>query len=172
MHAQPAAGACRLSVNLLKPHAQLAGIHAGHEAKPPALGLGVCAPFLHGFVERIEGGIKFVKGAFEKLVGDKEARLYILALDGISGLSGQYDYLADNVGSRKVVAIGLCVILVKILHLKARWIILGAIAVAVSAFLANVFIPDAKLAPLVPMIVSVAVLAIVLLCDKNNEFFI
>lgn len=66
-------------------------------------------------------------------------------------------------------AIGLCVILVKILHLKARWIILGAIAVAVSAFLANVFIPDAKLAPLVPMVVSVAVLAIVLLYDKNDD---
>lgn len=65
-------------------------------------------------------------------------------------------------------AIGLCVILVKILHLKARWIILGAIAVAVSAFLANVFIP-AKLAPLVPMVVSVAVLAVILLCGKNDD---
>ncbi len=66
-------------------------------------------------------------------------------------------------------AIGLCVILVKILHLKARWIILGAVAVAVSAFAANVFIPDVKLAPLVPMVVSVATLAIILLCDKNND---
>ena len=66
-------------------------------------------------------------------------------------------------------AIGLCVMLVKILHLKARWIILGAVAVAISAFIANVFIPDAKLAPLVPMIVSVAVLAIILLCDKNDD---
>ena len=66
-------------------------------------------------------------------------------------------------------AIGLCVMLVKILHLKARWIILGAVAVAISAFIANVFIPDAKLAPLVPMVVSVAVLAIVLLCDKNDD---
>ena len=66
-------------------------------------------------------------------------------------------------------AIGLCVILVKILYLRARWIILGAIAVAVSAFLANVFIPDAKSAPLMPMIVSVAVLAIVLLFDKNDD---
>lgn len=66
-------------------------------------------------------------------------------------------------------AIGLCVMLVKILHLKTRWIILGAIAVAVSAFLANVFIPDAKVAPLVPMIVSVVVLAIILLCDKNDD---
>lgn len=63
----------------------------------------------------------------------------------------------------------LCVILVKILHLKARWIILGAIAVAVSAFLADVFIPDAKLAPLVPMLVGVAVLAVVLLCDKRDD---
>ena len=66
-------------------------------------------------------------------------------------------------------AIGLCVMLVKILHLKARWIILGAVVVAISAFIANVFIPDAKLAPLVPMVVSVAVLAIVLLCDKNDD---
>lgn len=66
-------------------------------------------------------------------------------------------------------AIGLCVMLVKILHLKARWIILGAVAVAISAFIANVFISDAKLAPLVPMVVSVAVLTIVLLCDKNDD---
>lgn len=68
-----------------------------------------------------------------------------------------------------VLAVGLCVILVKILHLKARWIILGAVAVVVSAFVANIFIPDVKLAPLVPMVVSVAVLAIVLLCDKNDD---
>ena len=66
-------------------------------------------------------------------------------------------------------AIGLCVMLVKILHLQARWVILGAVAVTISAFIANVFIPDAKLAPLVPMIVSVAVLAIILLCDKNDD---
>lgn len=66
-------------------------------------------------------------------------------------------------------AIGLCVMLVNILHLKARWIILDAVAVVISAFIANVFIPDAKLAPLVPMIVSVAVLAIILLCDKNDD---
>lgn len=66
-------------------------------------------------------------------------------------------------------AIGLCVMFVKILHLKARWIILGTVAVAVSAFVANVCIPDAKLAPLVPMIVSVVVLAIILLCDKNDD---
>ena len=72
-------------------------------------------------------------------------------------------------GITSALAIGLCVILVKILHLKARWIILGAIVVALSAFLANVFIQNAKLAPLVPMIVSVAVLAILLLCDKNDD---
>ncbi len=66
-------------------------------------------------------------------------------------------------------AIGLCVILVKMLHMRARWIILGAVAVAVSAFVANVFITDAKLAPLVPMVVSVTVLAIILLCDKNDD---
>lgn len=68
-----------------------------------------------------------------------------------------------------VLATGLCVMLVNILHLKARWIILGAAAVAISAFAADAFISDAKLAPLVPMIVAVAVLATVLLCDKNND---
>lgn len=68
-----------------------------------------------------------------------------------------------------VLATGLCVMLVKILHLKARWIILGAAAVAISAVAADAFISDAKLAPLVPMIVAVAVLATVLLCDKNND---
>lgn len=67
-----------------------------------------------------------------------------------------------------VLATGLCVMLVKILHLKARWIILGAAAVAISAFAADAFISDAKTAPLVPMIVSVAVLSTVLLCDPNN----
>ena len=66
-------------------------------------------------------------------------------------------------------AIALCVMLVTILHLKTRWIILGAIAVAVSAFVANNFIPDAKLAPLVPMIVSVVTLSIILLCDHGDN---
>lgn len=67
-----------------------------------------------------------------------------------------------------VLATGLCVMLVKILHLKARWIILGAAVVAISAVAADAFISDAKLAPLVPMIVAVAVLATVLLCAPNN----
>lgn len=58
---------------------------------------------------------------------------------------------------------------VKILHLKAIWIILGAVSVAISAFVANVFIPNTKLAPLVPMMVSVTVLAIILLYDKNDD---
>lgn len=66
-------------------------------------------------------------------------------------------------------AIGLCVILVGILHLKASRVVLGAIVVAVSAVAANALIPDAKLVPLVPVTVSVAVLATLLLCDKNDD---
>lgn len=66
-------------------------------------------------------------------------------------------------------AIWLCVILVSVLHLNVWWIALGAISVAFSAFIADTFISDEKLAPLLPMIVSVVVLAIILLSDKNND---
>lgn len=66
-------------------------------------------------------------------------------------------------------AIALCVILVKVLHLRARWIILGAIIVTASAIISNLTIPDAKLAPLIPMVTAVAVLTIALLRNNNND---
>jgi uncharacterized membrane protein YraQ (UPF0718 family) len=59
--------------------------------------------------------------------------------------------------------------LVKILKIKWHWVLLSAIAIAVSAFLANRFITDAKLAPLVPMIVAIAALSIITLYDKNEQ---
>ena len=67
-----------------------------------------------------------------------------------------------------VLAIVLCVTLIKVLHLKASWVIVGAVATAASGFLAFAWLPDSKLAPLVPMLVAVAALAIILLFDKND----
>lgn len=59
--------------------------------------------------------------------------------------------------------------LVKILKIKWHWVLLSAIAIGLSAFLANTFITDAKLAPLVPMIVAIAALSIITLYDKNEQ---
>lgn len=46
---------------------------------------------------------------------------------------------------------------------------LGALAIAASAILSSYFIDNAKLAPLVPMIVGIAALSIITLLDKNDE---
>ncbi|PKP11625.1 MAG: hypothetical protein CVU09_01990 [Bacteroidetes bacterium HGW-Bacteroidetes-4] len=59
--------------------------------------------------------------------------------------------------------------LIKILKIKWFWVLLSAIAIAVSAFLAHTFIADAKLAPLAPMIVAIAALSIITLYDKNEQ---
>ena len=47
--------------------------------------------------------------------------------------------------------------------------VLGAMATAVSVILANLFIDDTKLIPLVPMIVAITALAVILLFDKQDE---
>ncbi len=63
----------------------------------------------------------------------------------------------------------LCLSLVRILKLRVQWVVLGAVATAISALLANLFIGNAKLVPLVPMIVAITALPVILLFDKRNE---
>lgn len=63
----------------------------------------------------------------------------------------------------------LCWSLVRILKLRALWVLLGAVVTVISAILANLFIDDAKLVPLVPMIVAIAALSVILLFDKRDE---
>lgn len=66
-------------------------------------------------------------------------------------------------------ALLLCWSLVRILKLRLLWVSLGAVATAVAAILANLFIDNAKLVPLVPMLVAVASLSLILLFDKRDE---
>lgn len=63
----------------------------------------------------------------------------------------------------------LCWSLVKILKLRTLWVVIGAMATIVSAILANLFIGNAKMIPLVPMIVSITALSVILLFDKQDE---
>ena len=62
----------------------------------------------------------------------------------------------------------LCWSLVRVLQLKFAWVAAAAATTLLSAWLATVFIADAKLVPLVPMIVGIAALSIMLLCDKGD----
>lgn len=66
-------------------------------------------------------------------------------------------------------ALVLCWSLVRILKLRPLWVMLGALATATSALLANLFITEAKLVPLVPMVVAIASLALILLYDRRDE---
>ena len=63
----------------------------------------------------------------------------------------------------------LCWSLVRILKLRVLWVVLGAVVTAISALLANLFIGNAKLVPLVPMIVAITALSVILLFDKRDE---
>lgn len=63
----------------------------------------------------------------------------------------------------------LCWSLVKILKLRTLWVAIGAMATIVSAILANQFIGNAKMIPLVPMIVAISALSVILLFDKRDE---
>lgn len=63
----------------------------------------------------------------------------------------------------------LCWSLVRILKLRVLWVVLGAVVTAISALLANLFIGNAKLVPLVPMIVAITALSVILLFDKHDE---
>lgn len=63
----------------------------------------------------------------------------------------------------------LCWSLVKILKLRTLWVVIGAMATIVSAILANQFIGNTKMIPLVPMIVAITALSVILLFDKRDE---
>ncbi len=59
--------------------------------------------------------------------------------------------------------------LIKILKIKWQWVLYSAIAVVASALLADTYIENAKISPLVPMIVGIAALATITLLDKRDE---
>ncbi len=59
--------------------------------------------------------------------------------------------------------------LIFILKIKWQWVVLAGAAVGISAFLANTFIADAKLAPIVPMLTGVIALSVITLFDKQDE---
>ncbi len=62
----------------------------------------------------------------------------------------------------------LCFSLIYILKIKWQWVLFAAIGTTSSAFLATTFIENAKLAPLVPMIIGIASLSIITLFDKKD----
>lgn len=59
--------------------------------------------------------------------------------------------------------------LIHILKIKWQWVLLAVLVTMASAFLSTNFIENAKLAPLVPMIVGIAALSTITLLDKKNE---
>lgn len=63
----------------------------------------------------------------------------------------------------------LCWSLVNILKLRTLWVVIGAMATIVSTILANQFIDNTKMIPLVPMIVAITALSVILLFDKRDE---
>ena len=68
-----------------------------------------------------------------------------------------------------VFALLMCWSLIRILKLRATWVVLGAAVTLLSAFLAGAFIANAKLVPLVPMIVGITALSVILLFDKRDD---
>lgn len=63
----------------------------------------------------------------------------------------------------------LCWSLVGILKLRALWVALGAAATVISVVLADLFIDNAGLVPLVPTIVAIGALSVILLFDERDE---
>jgi uncharacterized protein len=59
--------------------------------------------------------------------------------------------------------------LIFILKIKWQWVLGAALVTALSAVLSSYFIPDAKLSPLVPMLVGIASLGLITLLDKKDE---
>ena len=68
-----------------------------------------------------------------------------------------------------ILALLFCWSLIKILKLQSTWVISGVIITVLSILLANMFIPDIKLIPLVPMIVGITSLSVILIFDKRDE---
>lgn len=63
----------------------------------------------------------------------------------------------------------MCWSLVKVLKLRTAWVAAGAVVTGLSVVLANMFVANAKLVPLVPMVVAIAALSIILLFDNRDE---
>lgn len=59
--------------------------------------------------------------------------------------------------------------LIRILKIKWQWVVAAAVVTAASAILSNNFIENAKLSPLVPMMVGIAALSVITLFDKRDE---
>lgn len=59
--------------------------------------------------------------------------------------------------------------LIFILKIKWQWVLMAVVAVVASIFLSVNFVEDAKLVPLVPMIVGIAALSVITLYDKVDE---
>ena len=68
-----------------------------------------------------------------------------------------------------IFALMLCWSLVKILRLRVLWVCVGAVLTIASAFLAGAFVSNAKLVPLVPVVVGITLLSVILLFDKGDE---
>lgn len=64
-------------------------------------------------------------------------------------------------------AIMLAISLVKVLKIKIGWVLLGIAATLLSAFLTNIFLPDSKFMPLIPMVVGITALSLMTLFDKQ-----
>jgi len=67
-----------------------------------------------------------------------------------------------------VLSLMLAYSLIAILKIKWQWVLTGVLATALSAFLANQYVPNPKLVPLVPMIAGIAALSLVTLLDKRD----
>lgn len=59
--------------------------------------------------------------------------------------------------------------LIYILKIKWQWVVLAAIVTAASALISTSLIENAKLVPLVPMMVGIAALSTITLLDKRDE---
>jgi len=59
--------------------------------------------------------------------------------------------------------------LIKILKIKWQWVLSAGLAVIASAVLASHFIENAKMAPLVPMLIGIISLSIITIMDKNDS---
>jgi uncharacterized membrane protein YraQ (UPF0718 family) len=59
--------------------------------------------------------------------------------------------------------------LIYILKIKWQWVLAAVVATAISALLASSFIDNAKLSPLVPMLVGIISLSIITLKDKKDN---
>lgn len=58
--------------------------------------------------------------------------------------------------------------LIRILKIKATWVLASVAATALSVLLAYLFIPDSKMVPLVPMIVGIIALSFITLRDERD----